>query len=221
MSKDLRVLIADDDEIFRDNIALSLGQMEGISVVATAANGSQVITELARHLVDVALVDIDMPIMDGIATARAVKSSFPQTTVIMLTAFEYEDSLQDSLAEGVAGFLTKDILPEELALFIRQAHAGKQVVSGKPTEMLTESYLRNQRKQVQYQDFVAKVEAMSKHLKPVLELMCQAKSNREIASEMSLSEATIKSYVSDILRETGCVSRNEVTLNAIKSGIVD
>lgn len=139
----------------------------------------------------------------------------------MLTAFEHEDALQDSLATRVAGFLTKDVSAEDLAMFIRQAHDGRQVISGKPAEMLTESYLRSQRKQVQYQDFIARVEAMSKHLKPVLELMCQAKSNREIASEMSLSEATIKSYVSDILRETGCVSRSEVTLKSIKSGIVD
>lgn len=221
MKPDLRVLIADDDQVYRENLAILLDGIEGIRVAATAANGSQAITELARHIVDVALVDVDMPVMDGIATARAIKNSFPRTTVIMLTAFEHEDSLQDSLAEGVAGFLTKDIMPEELTLFIQQAHAGKQVVSGKPTEMLTESYLRNQRKQVQYQDFIARAEALPKHLKPVLEQMCQAKSNQEIASELYLSASTVKSYVSDLLRKTGCRSRSKVTLNAIKSGFID
>ncbi|STY84447.1 response regulator transcription factor [Mobiluncus mulieris] len=221
MKEDLRILIADDDQIYRENLAILLDGIAGIRVVATAANGAQAITELAKHLVDVALVDIDMPVMDGISTAKTIQTSYPQTTVVMLTAFEHEDTLQDSLATGVAGFLTKDVSAEDLALFIHQAHDGRQVISGKPAEMLTESYLRNQRKQVQYQDFIAKVEAMSKHLKPVLELMCQAKSNQEIASGLHLSVSTVKSYVSDILRETGCNSRSEVTLNAIKSGIVD
>lgn len=221
MKPNLRVLIADDDQVYRENLAILLNGIEGISVVATAANGSQTITELARHIVDVALVDVDMPVMDGITTARAIKDSFPKTTIVMLTAFEHEDSLQDCLAEGVAGFLTKDVSPEDLTVFICQAHKGNQVVSGKPTEMLTESYLRNQRKQVQYQEFIARVEALPKHLKPVLNLMCQAKSNREIAEELFLQEGTVKSYVSDILRETGCSSRSEVTLNAIKSGAVD
>ena len=192
MKEDLRILIADDDRIYRENLAILLDSIAGIRVVATAANGVQAITELAKHLVDVALVDIDMPVMDGIATAKTIQTSYPQTTVVMLTAFEHEDALQDSLATRVAGFLTKDVSAEDLAMFIRQAHDGRQVISGKPAEMLTESYLRSQRKQVQYQDFIARVEAMSKHLKPVLELMCQAKSNREIASEMSLSEATIQ-----------------------------
>ena len=219
--EEIRVLLADDDDIYRENLALLLNDADGIRVVATAANGAQAISELAKHLVDVALLDVDMPVLDGIATPGAIEKTNPSVTVVVLTAFEHEEYLARSLEKNVSGFLTKDTPVEQLVMLIQQAHEGKQVISGKPTEILTQTYLRNHQNQLQYRDFIERTEALPEHLKPVLKLVAQALPNKEIAKTLSLSESTVKSYVSDILTHTNCATRGELSLSAIKSGILD
>lgn len=220
MSEELQVLLADDDEIYRENLAQLLNEVEGVHVVATATDGAQALSELAKHLVDVALLDVDMPVLDGITTAGVMMRTNPSVKVVILTAFKQEESLSRSLEENVAGFLTKDIPVEQLAQMLRQAHQGSLVLGNKPTELLTKNYLSNQRKQQQYQEFRKRVDALPAHLKPVLELVTQALSNKEIARKLSLSESTIKSYVSDILTYTECNTRGQLTLNAVKAGLV-
>ena len=219
--EEIRVLLADDDDIYRENLALLLNDADGIRVVATAANGAQAISELAKHLVDVALLDVDMPVLDGIATAEAIEKTNPSVTVVVLTAFEHEEYLARSLEKNVSGFLTKDTPVEQLVMLIQQAHKGKQVISGKPTEILTQTYLRNHQSQLQYRDFIERTEALPEHLKPVLKLVAQALPNKEIAKTLSLSESTVKSYVSDILTHTNCATIGELSLSAVKSGILD
>lgn len=219
--EEIRVLLADDDDIYRENLALLLNDADGIRVVATAANGAQAISEIAKHLVDVALLDVDMPVLDGIATAGAIEKTNPSVTVVILTAFEHEESLASCLEKNVSGFLTKDTPVEQLALLIRQAHRGKQVISGTPTELLTQTYLRNHQSQLQYRDFIKRTETLPEHLKPVLKLVAQALPNKEIAKTLSLSESTVKSYVSDILTHTNCSTRGELSLCVIRSGILE
>lgn len=219
--EEIRVLLADDDDIYRENLALLLNDADGIRVVATAGNGAQAISEIAKHLVDVALLDVDMPVLDGIATAGAIEKTNPSVTVVILTAFEHEESLASCLEKNVSGFLTKDTPVEQLALLIRQAHRGKQVISGTPTELLTQTYLRNHQSQLQYRDFIKRTETLPEHLKPVLKLVAQALPNKEIAKTLSLSESTVKSYVSDILTHTNCATRGELSLCVIRSGILE
>ena len=115
MSEPIRVLLADDDVIVREGLAGLLDRQDGIDVVAVSEIGSMALRELSRRAVDVALLDVDMPVLDGLAAAKEMARLYPSVVVVMLTVFEHEESLARSLALNVRGFLTKDIPSAQLA----------------------------------------------------------------------------------------------------------
>ncbi|XCB30392.1 response regulator transcription factor [Arcanobacterium hippocoleae] len=217
--QEIRLLIADDDQIIRDGLARLLDAQEGLRVMATAVNGAEVFDQLALHRVDVALLDVDMPVMSGIEAARRISREQPGITMIMLTAFEHEESLGQAIGAGVRGFLTKDIPAPELAQLIRKANSGQQVMAPRPTEILTASYAQNQQNREQYANFITAVDTLPEHLRPTFRLLLKALANKNIARQTGLREATVRSYVSDILTHTGCATRGELAITAIKAGI--
>lgn len=218
MSEDIRVLITDDDPIIQESFAKLLDNQDGIAVVATASNGAEALTKMTRSI-DVALIDVDMPILDGIEAAKLIRKSYPQTAIIMLTAFEHEDSLAQSLAAGVQGFLTKNTTPAEVAEYIKKALAGQTVFDTRPTDILTQSYTEKTLTQAQYEDFIDAVETLPERFKPVFAQLLEAKTNNEIAAELYMSPTTVRSYVSEILAHTNCKSRGQLAIIAARSGI--
>ncbi|EFN93389.1 response regulator receiver domain protein [Mobiluncus mulieris FB024-16] len=218
MSEDIRVLIADDDPIIHDSFARLLDSQDGIKVEATASNGAEALTKMTRGI-DVALIDVDMPILDGIEAAKLIRKSYPQTTIIMLTAFEHEDSLAQALAAGVQGFLTKNTTPKEIAEYLKKARAGTTVFDTRPTTILTESYTEKALTQAQYADFINAVNTLPQRLQPVFTQLLDAKTNKEIAQELHMSPTTVRSYVSEILAHTGCKSRGQLAITAARAGI--
>lgn len=220
-SDEIRILIADDDQIIRDGLANVLSAQEGLNVVATAATGAEVFDQLALHKVDVVMLDVDMPVMDGIEAARRLSRERPDLPIIMLTAFEHEDSLGQAIGAGVRGFLTKDIPAPELADLIRKAQQGQHVMAERPTEILTASYVQKQHYREQYSDFIDAVRALPDHLIPTFRLLLKALPNKNIARITGLTEATVRSYVSDILALTGCATRGELAITAVKAGILE
>lgn len=143
MNATIRVLLADDDIIVREGLAGLLDRQNGIDVVAVAENGSEALRECSRQVVDVALLDVDMPVLDGLAAAKEMARLYPSVAVVMLTVFEHEESLAKSLALNVRGFLTKDIPSAQLAQLIKQAYAGYTVFGPRPTSILADSYLNS------------------------------------------------------------------------------
>ena len=218
MSEGIRVLIADDDLVIQDSFARLLDGEDGIEVVATAPNGAEALTKMTRGI-DVALIDVDMPILDGIETAKLIRKNYPQTTIIMLTAFEHEDALAQSLAVGVQGFLTKNTTPAEVAVYIKKALSGQAVYDSRPTDILTQSYTEKSLTQAQYQDFIDAVDTLPGRFKSVFAQLLDAKTNKEIAKELYMSPATVRSYVSEILAHTGCKSRGQLAIIAARAGI--
>lgn len=160
MSETIRVLLADDDVIVREGLADLLNQQDGIDVVAVAENGSEALRELSKQTVDVALLDVDMPVLDGLATAKEMARLRPSVAVVMLTVFEHEESLARSLALNVRGFLTKDIPSAQLAQLIRQAHDGYLVFGPRPTRILANSYLSFGKNDPGYDGFRERVEQL-------------------------------------------------------------
>ena len=219
-NNDLTLLIADDDDIVRTGLASLLEAQDGIHVVATAIDGSEAIARMREYEPDVALLDIDMPIMDGITAAKVIVTEYPRATVIMLTAFEREETLAAALALGVRGFLTKDTQAPELAELIKQAHKGVKVMGARPIEMLTASYIASQHNQEDFRDFINAIEALSERHRPIYNLLVQSKTNRVIARELNLSESTVRNYVSEILGATGCTSRGQLAMTAVKAGLL-
>ncbi|WP_353067171.1 response regulator transcription factor [Arcanobacterium hippocoleae] len=218
MSEDIRILLADDDQIIRDGLANLLNLQDGITVVAAVENGRAALRVLAEHRVDVALLDVDMPVLDGIRTAKEIGRMYPNIAVVMLTAFEHEDSLAQSLASNVRGFLTKDIPAPELAQLIKQAHSGQRVFGLRPTQLLTESYMASSKNDPTYDDFRQKVDQLPNYLRSVFDLLIQALPNKIIARELGITEATARSYISELFTATGFTNRGELTITAVKAG---
>lgn len=216
---EIKILIADDDQIIRDGLASLLSTQEGLRVVATAENGADLFTQLQAHSVDLVLLDVDMPVMSGIEAARKLNLEYPDITIVMLTVFEHLESLGQALGAGVRGFLTKDIPVTELAELIRKAHSGQQVMGKRPIQILTETYVQSAQEREQYRDFIAAVETLPEHLRPTFRLLLQALANKNIARKLRLKDSTVRSYVSDILEHTGCATRGELASTAVKAGI--
>ncbi|MDY5127931.1 response regulator transcription factor [Actinotignum sp. SLA_B059] len=217
----IRILLADDDPIIREGLARLLNEQEGLAVVATAADGAQAIEQLLDQNVDLALLDVDMPVMSGIEAAKRISQDYPHIVIVMLTVFEHEESLGEAIGAGVRGFLTKDIIAPELAQLIRKAYGGQQVMAPRPTEILITSYEKLHQNKEEYADFVAAAEQLPEHLRTVFHLLLQALANKNIARRTGLSETTVRSYVSDILARTGCATRAELGITAIKAGITE
>lgn len=174
--------------------------------------------ELSRRAVDVALLDVDMPVLDGLAAAKEMARLYPSVVVVMLTVFEHEESLARSLALNVRGFLTKDIPSAQLAQLIRQAHAGYSVFGPRPTSILADSYLNSGKNDPKYDAFRERVERLPGYLRTTFDLLIQALPNKTIAKRLGLSEATVRSYISEIFTTLGYTNRGELTITAIKAG---
>ncbi len=218
MNATIRVLLADDDIIVREGLAVLLDRQNGIDVVAVAENGSEALRECSRQVVDVALLDVDMPVLDGLAAAKEMARLYPSVAVVMLTVFEHEESLAKSLALNVRGFLTKDIPSAQLAQLIKQAYAGYTVFGPRPTSILADSYLNSGRNDPRYDAFRERVERLPNHLRTTFDLLIQALPNKIIAKRLGLSEATVRSYISEIFTALGYTNRGELTITAIKAG---
>lgn len=219
MSDVIKVLLADDDGIIREGLTSLLSAQDGIEVVASAENGVQVFDQLALHQVDVVLLDVDMPVMSGIDAAKRITKEYPKLTIVMLTAFAHEESLGQALGAGVRGFLTKDIPALELAELIRKAYRGEQVMTPRPTQILTQSYIHTQQNREKYSAFIDAVDNLPEYLRPTFELLVKALPNKSIARSTRLTESTVRSYVSEILARTGCTSRAQLAITAVKAGI--
>lgn len=215
---DIRVLFADDDQIIREGLANLLNLQEGITVVATAKNGREALGILATQPVDVALIDVDMPVLDGIQTAQHIAKQYPKLAVVILTAFEHEESFARSLEQNVRGFLTKDIPPDRLAEQLKLAHAGERVFGPRPAEMLTSNFIAASHNAPEYQDFRRKVEALPPYLRDVFDLVIEAYPNKTIARRLKLSENTVRTYVSQLFIALDFTSRNQLTITALKAG---
>ena len=218
MSETIKILLADDDQIIREGLAKLLNAQDGLSVVAAVADGRVALRTVAECRVDVALLDVDMPVMDGVSAAKEIGRMYPDIAVVMLTAFEHEDSLAQSLASNVRGFLTKDIPAIELAQLIKQAHAGQRVFGSRPTQILTNTYLASGKNDSAYDDFRQCIEQLPDYLRAVFNLLIQAFPNKTIARQLGITEATVRSYISELFAATGFTNRGELAITAIKAG---
>ncbi len=216
----LRIVLADDDLVMRSSMAALLSKHEAIGSVLEASNGAEAIDLVEKNQVDAVLMDVDMPVLDGIEASQRLAKSHPALPVVMLTVFENETSLQRALNAGVSGFLTKDTVPESIVDLLVTAHTGGLVVSSRPREILV-SALTDLSPQAPAEDpaFVELLRLMPQRFEPVFNLLVESVSYRMIAHDLGLTEGTVLTYVSEILRLTGCKSRNEVASRALKCGI--
>ena len=215
----IRLLIVDDQELVRIGFGLFLETQDGLEVVGEAADGQQALARAQELRPDVILMDIRMPVMDGIeATARLRDFTLdPPPRVLVLTTFDLDEYVYGALRAGAAGFLLKDAPRERLVEAIHVIHAGEALLSPSITRRLIEDYARRT-------DPIEPPAALLRELTPrereVLILVARGLSNNEIAERLVVTEATVKSHVGNVLMKLGLRDRVQAVVLAYESGVV-
>ncbi|MGW7050237.1 response regulator [Streptomyces sp. NPDC054887] len=209
----IRVVIADDEPLIRAGIRMILTSDRTIEVVAEAGNGREAV-ELARvHAPDVVLLDLQMPVMDGLTALAELGRAAPAARVIVLTTFGERENVLRALESGGAGFLLKDTAPAELIGAVRAAAAGDAYLSPGATRHVVER-LASGRAPARAEEARRLVTALSARERDVLALLGEGLSNADAGRRLHMSEATVKTYVSRILAKLGCENRVQAALLA-------
>lgn len=215
----VRVLVVDDQQLMRDGIASLLSIQEGLEVIGTAANGREAVEQAAALSPDVILMDIRMPVMDGIAAAAQVRRCLPACQVLMLTTFDDEEYIVKSLIAGACGYLLKDIPAQDLAQAICLAHRGiyqlDPSIAGKLVGALT-----GPTRSAEKPTTTADLAALTEREVEVLRLIATGATNREIAQELVISEGTVKNHVSNILTCLGLRDRTQAAIYARENNLI-
>ena len=212
----IRVLLADDQELVREGLRMMLDADPGIEVVGEASDGKQALDAARRLDPDVLLMDVRMPELDGIeATARLVRSG-SRTRVLVVTTFDLDEYVYRALKAGASGFLLKDATREQLVGAVRTVAAGEALLAPPVTRRLIEDFCRGP----EPGSVPDAARTLSERELDVLRLLARGLSNAEVAAELFLSEATVKSHVARLLQKLGLRDRVQTVVFAYESGLV-
>lgn len=205
----IRILLVDDQHIIRQGLRSMLESNDDMEVIGEAENGQKALLEIAKLQPDLVLMDIRMPVMDGVAATQAIAKQYPETKVLVLTTFDDDDYVQRAMRLGAKGYLLKDTEPDELALAIRSVYKGHtQLGPG-----LLEKALMPVAATSTIQPPPGLAQLTARELE-VLRLIANGANNREIAEALFLSESTVKNYVTNILSRLNLRDRTQAALLA-------
>jgi DNA-binding NarL/FixJ family response regulator len=213
----LRVVVADDQALVRTGFRMILVS-DGIEVVAEAASGTEAIDAVRRTRPDVVLMDIRMPELDGLAaTRRILAGTADAPRVIMLTTFDLDHYVYAALTAGASGFLLKDVAPEQLVAAVRTVRAGDALLAPAITRRLVERFAR---RSAEPAPLHRDLSALTPRELEVLRLVARGRSNAELAAELHLAEATVKTHVARILAKLDLRDRVQAVVAAYETGLV-
>lgn len=212
MNEQIRVLIADDHALVRKGIRALLATETDISVVGEAENGRQAVAEAERLDPDIILMDLVMPEMDGIEAIRQIKSRQLEVRILVLTSFAADDKVFPAIKAGALGYLLKDSGPEELVRAIHQVYRGESSLH----PMIARKLLQELSGPA---DRPPSPEPLTERELEVLQLVAQGRSNQDIADYLVISEATVRTHVSNILGKLHLASRTQAALYALRQGL--
>jgi DNA-binding NarL/FixJ family response regulator len=202
----IRILCVDDHLVIRRGVAALIATEPGMTLVADASNGREAIQRFREHRPDVTLMDLQMPEISGLDAIIAIRAEFPEARIIVLTTYAGDVQALRALKAGARGYLLKSALDDELFLAIRAVHAGRKGLSQQVSAELAEH---------------AADDSLTSGEVRVLHLVAQGLSNKEIARELSISEETVKGYVSNVLSKLGAKDRTQAALIGFKRGIIE
>lgn len=212
----IRVLICDDQVVVCEGLRAILSVVADIEVIGVSNDGQQALDLVDMHHPDVVMMDLKMPVMNGVQATRAIVSRFPETRVLVLTTYDMDDWVFDAIRAGAAGYLLKDTPAEDIISAIRNIAAGKKIIDPNLTGKLFD--------QVKVNKIVPSIEinkALSEREIDVLREIGQGLSNQEIAAKLFLSEGTVRNYVSSLLFKLKAGDRTRLAIFALKNGLVD
>ncbi|MBS2771665.1 response regulator transcription factor [Anoxybacillus rupiensis] len=204
----MKVLIVDDHHIVRRGLVFFLKTQKDIEVVGEAANGAEAVQLVMEHQPDLVIMDLVMPVMDGIEATKKMKERSPKTKILILTSFADQDHVIPAIRAGASGYQLKDIEPDHLVAVIRSIHRGESELHTK--------VIPHVMNHLHYQEPANKMEELTKREKEVLAEIAKGKSNKEIAASLMITEKTVKTHVSNILAKLGLADRTQAALYAVK-----
>jgi NarL family two-component system response regulator LiaR len=206
----IRVLIVDDHAVVREGLRAFLSLQDGIEVAGEAADGREALQAVAELDPDVVLMDLVMPVLDGIGAMRSLRAGHPRTRVIVLTSFTEDDRLLPAIEAGASGYLLKNAAPADVARAIRAAHNGEALLDPAIAARLLE----------QVRETGAGVPksalALTRREQEVLDLIAAGYSNKRIALELHIAEKTVKAHVGNVLAKLGVADRTQAALFAVR-----
>jgi len=212
----VRVLIADDQQLVRSGFRMILESEPGVQVVGEAGDGKEALGLIRRLKPDVALMDLRMPVMDGIAATKAIAADGLPTRVLVVTTFDTDEFVYAAMRAGASGFLLKDAPPDELATAVRVLAAGDALLAPSVTRRVIEEFARVSREP----SMPAALEELTSRELEVVRLIARGLSNGEIADELTIGETTVKTHVGNILLKLDARDRAQVVVAAYESGLV-
>lgn len=216
----IRILLADDHKVVRRGLQVFLTSQKDMEIVGEASTGQELLDQAGALAPDIVLMDLRMPVMDGIEATKRLAESLPGVRVIVLTSFSDQDHALPAIRAGAKGYLLKDLEPDELASAIRRVHEGKVELHPDIAGQLMNQYIHL------YQGDAAPAEASPAAQDPltrreleVLRLIAAGMSNRMIADELVIAEKTVKTHVTHILSKLDLADRTQAALFAVRNGL--
>lgn len=201
----IKVLVADDHSVVRSGIIGIVNAQADIKVVAEAGNGVEAVERYFSEVPDVALIDIQMPEMDGIGVVEAIRSKNPEARLIVLTTYDTDEDIERVLKAGAKAYLLKDVEPKELVQCIREVYAGKTFVAPAVAAKLA--------------DRLTRVQLTTRELE-VLKLIAKGLANKEIGAELYIAESTVKLHVNTLFEKLNVTSRTEAMRVGLERGLI-
>jgi DNA-binding NarL/FixJ family response regulator len=201
----IRIMVIDDHHIVRRGLVALINMESDMTVIAEGADGREAVDLFRQHQPDVVLMDLRLPVLGGADATRSIREEFPVARIIAVTTYDGDEDIYRALQAGACGYILKDMFSEELLSAIRAAHAGRRWVPPVVAERLAAR--------------IGSPELTARELE-VLELVARANSNREIAAALSISEATVKTHINNILGKLGVTDRSKAVKIALQRGLI-
>lgn len=209
----IKVLIADDQALLRQSLGQLISIEENYEIVDLVSNGKEALDSCNRYHPDVVLMDIEMPVMDGLTALKKIKISFPQTKVIILTTFENKENIVEAFISDADGYMTKEIDPEELISIINCVYLGQTVIHKSVKKVMVDKFKKMYPSASNYKSLLSSEEI------EIIKHIVEGKSNKDIGKLFSYTEGTIKNKVSRIYEKLGLSDRLQLTVCAIENGL--
>jgi DNA-binding NarL/FixJ family response regulator len=208
----IKLLIADDDPLIRESLKIILGLDKNFEVLASVENGFLAADFCVRNEVDVALLDIRMPLLDGVQAVKEI-SSKTKTKALILTTFDHDEYIKEALKNGARGYLLKNNPPDKIKDAIRVVHAGNSVMQDEILDKVKEGFNSSATDKIDWSRFTEREV-------DVIKSVAEGLSNKEISKKLFISEGTVKNYITSILDKTGLEHRTQIAIYYLKGGNV-
>jgi DNA-binding NarL/FixJ family response regulator len=215
----IRILLVDDQALFREGLRTLLSVHAELKVVGEASNGQEAIEAAGKLDPDIILMDLRMPVLDGVAATRRLRQAQPRSQVIVLTTFDDDEDVFEALRAGAAGYLLKDVSSEKLVEAIKSTAEGQSFLQPSVAAKVVAEFARLSRPTTDTAD-QPMIEPLSEREMEILGLLTAGASNREIAKNLFIAEGTVKNHVTNILGKLNVRDRTQAAVKAIDLGLV-